>query len=155
MPTTIRVRLLTLAAGPHFQHHPGQEADLPAAQAEEMIAAGYAQRLSPAAEPEPPAPTAEVEAGPESWTATAAETEDGPDDDPEEKEEPVPEARSTTGPVETATAGPQRNGDADDQLAAEKAGVEAARAKGPRTGNPYDGRSSLGRAWFRGWDSVK
>jgi hypothetical protein len=61
-------------------------------------------------------------------------------------------APSGSGTVETATAAPQRSQEADDQVAAERAGRAAAEAREERR-NPYDGRSALGRAWVRGYDS--
>jgi hypothetical protein len=74
----------------------------------------------------------------------------GEDADPEGAAEESP----GTGAVETATAGPQRSREADDLVAAERAGHAAAEA-GEQRGNPHDGRSALGRAWFRGYDSYK
>lgn len=156
MADQILVRIMTLAAGPDFVHQPGTEVLLPRQQAEAMIGAGHAHRL--AAEPAqggivqaaaPPAPSDET--GPESWTATAAEADDEPEGD---EEAAVESSNAGSRPVETATAGPQRSSEAADALAAEAAGREAAKSKQPRSSNPHDRRTTLGRAWDRGWESV-
>jgi hypothetical protein len=154
MADTLRIRMMTMAAGPAYQAQAGEEVDLPRGEAEGLISAGYAELVVAEAQGEIHAHSeAELDAAlgerrdPEAgtWTATTAEAAAE-----ESASEPAAGA-----PPETATAGPQRSGDADDQLAAEQTGRDAAAAKEPRTANPYDGRSSLGRAWFRGWDSVQ
>lgn len=67
-------------------------------------------------------------------------------------EEASPEPSVGPDVVETATAPPQRSREADELLAAERAGRAAAEAGEDRK-NPYDGRSALGKAWARGFDS--
>ena len=138
MPDQIRIRLLTVAAGPDFTLQPGV-LELESAQAEAMIAAGHALRI----EPEAPAGAREA---PEPGDAEAGAQR-------EEALAPAAEREPQPRPPEVATAPPQRTPEADDGLAAERAGAAAAAAGKPLTANPYDGRSAQGRAWVRGWRS--
>jgi len=145
MSDTIRIRLHTHASGPHLQLAPGVH-DVDREQAEDMLAGGFAERieqetsgaLAETVEAEPQ-PTAEEEGGSDAWTATAEEAK--------AEEEPAVH--------ETATSGPQRAGEADDVLAAEVAGRDAARDGKSRSDNPYDRRTTLGKAWYRGWDGAQ
>lgn len=154
MANKILVRLMTTASGPDFQFRPGDEGLVDSDQAEAMIAAGYAVRLTaePATEATGPAVTVEANEAPaaEDWTASVEEAV-GDEDGEDEKSM----ARVAAPAVETATAGPQRSSVSDDQLAAERAGQEAAEADEPRTANPYDRRTALGKAWDRGWESAQ
>lgn len=151
MPDKILVRVMTTASGPDFSFQPGHEGLVDAEAAEAMIAGGYAIRLTttPATAATGEARTIEAEPASEAddWTATAtaAETRDEPD--------PPKETAKAT--VESATAGPQRDDEEDEQVVAEHDGREAAKAKQPRSSNPHDRRTALGRAWDRGWASVK
>jgi hypothetical protein len=128
MPDKIRVRLLTHASGPNFSIAPGMEAELEREQAEAMLAGGFAERVE---EPE------------ESMT-----------DRTQQLAPPAPEPEPGPAVVETATAPPQRSQEADDLVAAERAGAAAAAAgEERRVPDGMDGRSARGRAWYRGYDS--
>ncbi len=54
-------------------------------------------------------------------------------------------ATQPTGSVTTSTVNPEPE---------EAEGRAAAEAKKARSSNPYDGRTSQGKAWYRGYDSV-
>lgn len=126
MADKILVRMMTMAAGPHFQHPPGAEVALDAELAETLIDGGYALR---------------VESAPVEQKA---------------QEAPATRDELAVGPVETATAPPQRSSEADDLVTAERGGWEAASADRPRvTPADVDGRSAAGRAWLRGYDMSK
>lgn len=61
---------------------------------------------------------------------------------------PEPEQR-------TANAAEVVSSETSEAPSAEEAGRAAAVAGQPRSANPYDGRSTAGKMWFKGWDSVQ
>jgi hypothetical protein len=94
------------------------------------------------------------EAGPETVAQPRAkhadEAEAKADAEPEPGREG--EADAPTSETDRPAASPE-NLRADE--AAERAGRQAARAKEPRSANPHDRRTTQGKAWDRGWDSIE